>query len=112
MLTFEQIKAIEAALGADKAAPIIQALETVESRVIASIVHDLATKTDVLDLKRDIEELRIAAQRDIRELELRLEARLADTNAKIEASKSDTIKWVAGMLVAQAALIATLVKLL
>jgi len=32
--------------------------------------------------------------------------------AEIEASKNDLIKWVAGMLLAQAALIAALVKLL
>ena len=31
---------------------------------------------------------------------------------EIAESKADTIRWVAGMLVAQAALIATLVKLL
>lgn len=33
-------------------------------------------------------------------------------DARIEASKNDLIKWVAGMLLAQAALIAALVKLL
>jgi hypothetical protein len=32
--------------------------------------------------------------------------------AELEASKNDMIKWVAGMLIAQAALIAALVKLL
>ncbi|MCX8087142.1 MAG: CCDC90 family protein [Rhodocyclaceae bacterium] len=33
-------------------------------------------------------------------------------DARLEASKNDVIKWVAGMLLAQAALIAALVKLL
>ena len=33
-------------------------------------------------------------------------------DARIEAAKNDLIKWVAGMLLAQAALIAALVKLL
>ncbi len=33
-------------------------------------------------------------------------------DARIEAAKNDLIKWVAGMLFAQAALIAALVKLL
>jgi hypothetical protein len=32
--------------------------------------------------------------------------------AEIEAAKADIIKWVAGLLVAQAAVVATLVKLL
>ena len=46
------------------------------------------------ELKKDIESIRNELKKDIAE------------------SKADTIKWVAGMLVAQAALIATLVKLL
>ena len=45
------------------------------------------------ELKKDIEFIRSELKKDIAE------------------SKADTIKWVAGMLVAQAALIATLVKL-
>lgn len=34
------------------------------------------------------------------------------TKADLEAIKSDLIKWIAGMLIAQAAVVATLVKLL
>ena len=34
------------------------------------------------------------------------------TKADLEAVKSDLIKWIAGMLIAQAAIVATLVKLL
>lgn len=102
MLPFEQIKAIESALGQDKAGPVIQALETVEERVKASVSQDLATKRDLkeaeVSLKRDIEELRLTTKSN-------QDARLAETKAEI-------IKWVAGMLVAQAALIAALVKLL
>lgn len=41
-----------------------------------------------------------------------LDARLETVKASIEAAKADTIKWVAGLLLAQAALIAALVKLL
>ncbi len=40
----------------------------------------------------------LATKRDLKEMELRI--------------KSDIIKWVAGMLLAQAAIVATLVKLL
>ncbi len=80
MLPYKQIKAIENALGAEKAGPIIQAFEVMEERVKASMVHELVTKDH-------------------------LDARLAEL-------KAETIKWVAGMLVAQAALIAALVKLL
>ena len=47
----------------------------------------------------------LATKTDLRELELRLES-------KIIAIKYDLIKWVAAMLLAQAGLIAALVKLL
>jgi hypothetical protein len=45
-------------------------------------------------------------------LDLRLEAVKAATTIIVETAKADTIKWVAGLLIAQAALIAALVKLL
>jgi hypothetical protein len=41
-----------------------------------------------------------------------LDARLETVKASIEAAKADIVKWVAGLLIAQAALIAALVKLL
>lgn len=87
MLTFEQIKAIEAALGAEKAAPVIQVLETLEERVKTSLATELTTK-------RDLEAAKLDLRRDLAE------------------AKLDIVKWVAGMLVAQAAVIAALVKLL
>jgi len=59
-----------------------------------TIDEQLATKRDVEILRTDVEKLRI------------------ELTAEIQKSKTETIKWVAGMLVAQAAIIATLVKLL
>lgn len=50
-------------------------------------------------------EAELATRQDIRELELRLEAKISDI-------KFDLVKWIAGMLLAQAGLIAALVKLL
>ncbi|GAB6141001.1 hypothetical protein JCM14076_17300 [Methylosoma difficile] len=47
----------------------------------------------------------LATKQDLRELELRLEA-------KINNIKFDLVKWIAGMLLAQAGLVAALVKLL
>jgi len=41
-----------------------------------------------------------------------LDARLETVKARSEAAKADLVKWVAGLLIAQAALIAALVKLL
>ena len=48
---------------------------------------------------------RLTTKQDLKELELAMRRDLA-------AAKSEIIKWVAGMLVAQAAIVATLVKLL
>jgi len=53
----------------------------------------------------EILEERIATKQDLKELELALKHDLANI-------KSEIIKWVAGMLVAQAAIVATVVKLL
>ena len=43
-------------------------------------------------------------------LDARLEVAKAYLEGRIEAAKSETIQWVAGLLIAQAALIAALVK--
>ena len=53
----------------------------------------------------EIIENNLATKRDLKELETRLLVSIAEL-------KADMIKWVAGMLVAQAALVAALVKLL
>lgn len=54
-----------------------------------------------LPAKRDLDAIR----QDLRELELRMDAKISDI-------KFDMVKWIAGMLLAQAGLIAALVKLL
>ena len=55
---------------------------------------NLATKTDIAIIQRDIEALR------------------QETRANIEALKSDLLKWMFGALIAQGGLIVALVKLL
>jgi hypothetical protein len=59
---------------------------------------ELATQHDIADVRRDI-----------RELEQRLESKIDKVASDL---KVDLIKWVTGALIAQAAVIATLVKLL
>lgn len=55
---------------------------------------------------RDAQELAdLATKADLRELRAEIKADVSD-------AKSDIIKWLAGLLLAQAALVATLVKLL
>lgn len=51
----------------------------------------------------------VATKGDLRELEARLAGQIT---SEIERAKADIIKWVAGLLIAQAAVVATLVKLL
>jgi len=41
-----------------------------------------------------------------------LNARVADVETRIETAKADIVKWMAGLLIAQAAVVAALVKLL
>lgn len=66
-----------------------------QSEVVVSVLKkaqgELATKDDL--------------HREIHQLELRLEAKINDV-------KYDMVKWIAGMLLAQAGLVAALVKLL
>jgi len=74
-----------------------------------AIEENLANKNDLKttesNLTKYIESVRTELKKDIEVLR-------AEVKTEIAESKASTIKWVAGMLVAQAALIATLVKLL
>ncbi len=51
MLTFEQIKAIETALGPDAAKPVVEAIQTTDARVMASLLSEVATKADLANLE-------------------------------------------------------------
>jgi len=68
------------------------------------------------ELKKDIEQLRTEVKKDIEQLRSEvkkdIEQLRSELKKDIAESKADTIRWVAGMLVAQAALIVALVKLL
>ena len=78
-----------------KAAGVPEEQAEVQAETFAEIIEErLATKYDIELLRRDMKEMEIELKKDI------------------AASKSETIKWVAGMLIVQAGLIAALVKLL
>ena len=82
-----------------KAAGIPEKQAEVQAETFAEIIEErIATKQDILLLKQDIKELELSMKQE-------LKLGLASTKAEI-------IKWIAGMLVAQAAIVATLVKLL
>jgi len=57
------------------------------------------------DALRDIIEDKLATKRDLQEMKTELMAEIAK-------SRAETIKWTAGLLIAQAAVVAALVKLL
>jgi len=54
----------------------------------------------------------LATKADLRELELRLEARFARIEHKIAETQISLIKWFTGIMIAQAAAIVALIKLL
>lgn len=89
--TFDTLKFVKRL----KAAGVPEEQAEVHAETFAQIIEDrIATKQDIIQIEQNIKELEISLKREI------------------EASKVDTIKWVAGMLVAQAAIVATLIKLL
>lgn len=90
-LTFDTLKFVERL----RAAGVPEAHAKAEAEALSEVLEvsskDLVTKSDV------------------RELELRLEAKIDRSVADL---KVELIKWMTGALIAQAAVIATLVKLL
>jgi hypothetical protein len=98
MLLFDDSKKLEKALGEEAAAVIVHVFEKMSD----DNKRELATRAEL--------ELRLA------ETETRLTAEIAraksELAAEIAKSRAETIKWTAGLLIAQAAVVATLVKLL
>ena len=115
--TFNYTKKLQhAGLTEEQASVHVEALRTL-------IEHNLATKQDIASVQRDIadihkeiETLRKVTQQGIESLRKETDVKLAELNIslvkEIATAKAETIKWVAGMLVAQGAVVATLVKLL
>ncbi|MDP3260268.1 MAG: hypothetical protein Q8M34_06760 [Thermodesulfovibrionales bacterium] len=80
-------------------------------RLKSADLNDKAAKEIAEVFKETIDE-QLATKRDIEILRTDLEKLRIELTMEIQKSKTETIKWVAGMLVAQAAIVATLVKLL
>jgi len=87
------------------------------AREIADVFRDiiesnLATKTDIELIRKDIELIHSDIEyvkTDIEKFRLEIEKTIELSSAR---TKAEIIKWVAGMLVAQGAIVAALVKLL
>ena len=101
------------------------------ANVIQNVVEtDLATKTDIEFIRVEIEKTKAVLKTDIELIRAEVEttkavlktdielirAEIEKTKAEIQRDiqfvKADILKWVAGMLIAQGAVVATLVKLL
>jgi len=69
--------------GKEKAQTIVKNIE----EIVDSHKQDLATKMDILDLKKEVKEVELKLAKEI------------------EQAKSSTIKWVVGLIIAQTAAI-------
>ncbi|WP_300155530.1 hypothetical protein [Solidesulfovibrio sp.] len=85
-LLFDDTKKLEKALGEEAAGVLI----------------------GILEKQDDAARRELATRHDLRETELRLLAEMSKLNAD---AKTDILKWVAAMLIGQAALIAALIRL-
>lgn len=90
-LTFDTLKFVKRLKAAGFDETQAEALSDVQKESLTEILDTtLATKSDILRLEREI----------------------ASVKVEIASSRSEIIKWVAGMLVIQAGVVAALVKLL
>jgi hypothetical protein len=95
----------------------MQALDTLQiyERLKKAKASDALSK-EVAEIFSELVEERLVTKKDLEKTEAKLQAEIKNTelrlHAEIEKSKADTIKWVAGLLLAQAGLIAAMVKLL
>lgn len=80
------------------------------AKEIAEVIKDVTEPNlvtfDYLD--KSLEKTKVELQKEM----ARLEKDIKKTRAEIYKTKAEILKWVAGMLVAQTAIIGTLVKLL
>ena len=67
----------------------------------------MATKADIARLEAEM-----ATKADIAAVRLEIERVRSDLEVKIVATKAELVKWVAGLLIAQAAVVVALIKLL
>ena len=82
-----------------------QQAEVLAEEQVNLLNTNLATKTDILALKADIEKLRLATKADIEKLRQETKADMANLRAEL-------VKWVYRAMIAQVILIVALVKLL
>ena len=112
MLLYEETKAFEKAIGPEAT----ELLAKVFERHDYAAREGLATREDLLgvrtELKEEISSVRTELKEEISSVRNDLKTEIKDLEIRLNARISDNIKWIAGLLVAQAAAITALVKLL
>ena len=89
--------------------------ETLAEEHVALLNANLATKTDIAEIKAEIAEIKAEIARveaGVETLRQETKADIAKVEARIEAVKVDLLKWMFGGLIAQGGLIVALIKLL
>ena len=82
--------------------------ETLAEEHVTLLNANLATKTDIAEIKAGIAEIKAG----IAEIMAETKTEIAGVKADIQAMKADLLKWLIGALIAQGGLIVALVKLL
>lgn len=129
-LPIQAYEVLSARHGKDEAKILIEAIESVieslsiESRLKTKLelkqelTQELVTRElfeermSRMATKEDLANLRTELKQDIAELRTELKGDILNLKAEFKGEKAELIKWIAAMLVAQAAAIAALVKLL
>ena len=93
-----------------------QQAEALAKEQIDLLNSNLATKVDIEGIKADLERFKTDLEASIERFKADLEASIAtvkaDLEVKIQESKVDLLKWMLTAMIAQGALVVTLVKLL
>ena len=90
----------------------VEQAETLAEEHVALLNANLATKTDIAEIKREIEALRQETKSEVTRVEAGIEALRQETRANIEAVKAGLLKWMFTIVMVQGGLVVTLIKLL
>jgi|GEM_PF-805511 len=91
MLTYQQAKDIEDALGPQQAAPLLAVLQDLDRKienqknaVKADLLLELATKADIANVRTEIADLRTELKGDIADLRTELKGDIADLRTELK----------------------------
>ncbi|RMG87388.1 MAG: DUF1640 domain-containing protein, partial [Candidatus Dadabacteria bacterium] len=102
-----------------KARALAEAFDRLEHRIPANVATEEHLETTKLALQKEIEQLRADLTKDIEQVRADLTARIEENRLSIEQVRAEiarthasTVRWVTGLLIAQAGVIVALIKIL